>query len=164
MTLCFRVPMCGLTPSPYRREQDEQQRATLYFKVWPYSALKVWPYSAVKPFAPAPALADTGSHLRPALRPRPSFDASPLRRLHSDPGPLNAEDLDHALISGLNHTARCSLSTLHAALTVRRCKTRLRLVVSLYRPRLRGVGFLRLVSPIVYLRYDPPFMGFAWRD
>ena len=43
-------------------------------------------------------------------------------------------------------------------------KTRLRLVVSLCRPRLRGVGFLRMVSPIVYLRYDSPFMGFAWRD
>ncbi len=59
-------------------------------------------------------------------------------------------------------------------------KTRLRLVVSLYRPRFHGVGFLRMVSPIVYfpirssfhglrlarLRYDPyasmPFLNNAF--
>ena len=59
-------------------------------------------------------------------------------------------------------------SVLAVYASCRRClrlrKTRLRLVVGLYRPRLDGVGFLRMVSPIDYLRYDPPFMDFAWRN
>jgi hypothetical protein len=75
------------------------------------------------------------SHLRPALRPRSSVKTSPSRPRRPVPGLSNAKDLDNASISGLNHTARCMLSTLHAALTERLCKTRLWLAVNLYHSR-----------------------------
>jgi hypothetical protein len=95
--------------------------------------------SSQETLAPATFVAD--SHLRPVLRPRSNLSSSPSRRFDAVPGLFNARDFDDAVIFGaLSHG---SVFAVYASCRryLRLRNTRFRLVVSLYRSRLRGMGF-----------------------
>ena len=99
------------------------------------------------------------SHLRPALRPRSSWFALPWRSNQYCPRALKRRGPQHCDYFGAQ--SRGSVLAVYASCRLHRrlCKTRLRLVVSLYRPRFREVGSFRTVS--VSFTFDPFVLPWA---
>ena len=131
-------------------------------------------------YAPRPALFPENCRisqvpmkpLRPAVHSRPARACAPLLLTPAEPVcltnaafPVLSTILAH---QGLRQCVNFGAQSRGPALAVYascRCylrlrKTRLRLVVSLCRSRFRGMGFLRMVSIIVYLPIISPLHGF----
>jgi hypothetical protein len=105
----------------------------------------------------------------PARTCAPLYDPGRIGSPHQCGFPMLSTNLQHrGLRQCVNFVAQSRGPVLAVYASCRRClrlrKTRLRLGVSLCRPRFHGVGSLRMVSPIVYLSIRSSFMGFAWRD